>query len=136
VENHEGGAEPLQALETGWAAESESALLRDFLTRSKKQAPRGCRARLHAYKHRLHALRCDYANARLRVLDLEEQLAHSQLVIQQMRSTRAWRMRERYHCWRQTLSQWFRRLRSPGAGRTNERLASPADEVRGSCPVP
>ncbi len=129
MENCEGCVEPLQVIETGWGSENESALLRDLLARNKKSVRgRNSRARLTAYKHRLHALRCDYANARLRVLELEEQWAQAQLQIQQMQATRVWRMRERYHGWRQTISGWLRRLRSWGVRR--------ADEECDSCPAP
>ncbi|HEY7426969.1 MAG TPA: hypothetical protein VH682_22230 [Gemmataceae bacterium] len=136
MENGEVCLEQLQAIETGWGPESELALLRDLLTRSP-----GCAdpldvpndpnslARFNAYKHRLHALRCDYVNARLRVLDVEDRLTQSRLrgqqlenhvkfleaTLDQMRATLTWRVRERCRHWWWTISEWLRLRRgSPG----------------------
>jgi hypothetical protein len=83
-------------------------------------------ADLNAYKHRLQALRCEYAGARLRGLELEEQLAEARLrilhldaTLTQIYASRFWKVRERLHasplwkikegcarCWR-TVSRWL-----------------------------
>ena len=129
MENGEGCLEQLQAIETGWGPESESALLRDLLAQSLEIAdplevpsyPNPL-AGFNAYKHRLHALRCDYVNARLRVLDVEDQLTQSRLrgqqlenhvkfleaTLEQMRATLTWRVRERCRHWYRTVSEWLR----------------------------
>jgi hypothetical protein len=129
VDSGEECLEQLQAIETGWGPESESALLRDLLSRSSGLAdplevhnyPNPL-ASFNAYKHRLHALRCDYVNARLRVLDVEDQLTQSRLrglqlenhvmfleaTLEQMRATLTWRVRERCGHWYRTVSEWLR----------------------------
>src|SRR5262249_17319592 len=103
VENSEECLKQLQTIETGWAPEGESALLRDLLTPSHGSANR------NAYKHRLHALRRDYVNAHLRTLDLEDQLSQARLrilrlearvqhlsgTLEQMRARLVWKVVER-----------------------------------------
>jgi hypothetical protein len=138
VENSEGRLDQLQAIETGWGPESESALLRDLLARNPELADPlevhndpNLLARFNAYKHRLRALRCDYANARLRVLDVEDQLAQSRLrgqqlenhvkfleaTLEQMRATRTWRVREQCRRWYRMVSEWLRIRRVRGKER-------------------
>jgi hypothetical protein len=97
TEDAQGCLEQLQVIETGCGPEVESAALRDLLTRSA-----GLRDSLadpieahtypnpfagaNAYKHRLHALRCEYVQTRVRALELEEQLAHARLLIASLES--------------------------------------------------
>jgi multidrug resistance efflux pump len=73
-------------------------LLRDALGRSLEQAQD--RAELNADKHRLHALRSENCTLRLRIDDLEAQLA-------QMRATRGWKLLEKFRGWRRTVSGWL-----------------------------
>jgi hypothetical protein len=143
VENGEECLKQLQAIETGWVSEGESALLRDLLTPSHGSANR------NAYKHRLHALRRDYVNSHLRTLDLEDQLSQARLrilrlearvqhlsgTLEQMRARLVWKMVERCRRWRRMVPVWLRHLRRLGRSK-NERTASSADEVCGSCPLP
>ncbi|MHB1423425.1 MAG: hypothetical protein ACYC3I_09580 [Gemmataceae bacterium] len=123
--------EQLQAIETGYGPQVESALLLEHLKRGLGLAPSltdpteahdfpNPLARINAYKHRLHALRCDYANARLRTIELEEQLAEARLRIlrletrvkhldnvennlQQIYESSWWKVKERF-------SRWFQRI--------------------------
>jgi hypothetical protein len=135
VEREEDGElclEQLQAIETGCGPKNESTLLMDLLKRSPGLAqgladptevhtPPNPLARVNAYKHRLHALRCDYVNVSLRALELEEQLAETRLQIlrlearvqhldttlQQIYASRFWKVKERCaRCWR-TISRWL-----------------------------
>jgi hypothetical protein len=147
VENSEECLKQLQAIETGWSPEGESALLRDLLTPS--HGPTGGRADRNAYKHRLHALRRDYVNAHLRTLDLEDQLSQARLrilrlearvqhlsgTLEQMRARLVWKVEERCRRWRRMVPIWLRHLRRLGRSK-NVRTASSADEVCGSCPLP
>lgn len=88
----EPGREQLQAIATGCGPEGESALLMDLLTASPGlarsladplEAHTACNplALVNSYKHRLHSLRCEYAQAQLRLLEAEEQLAEARLQI-------------------------------------------------------
>ncbi len=75
----------------------------------------------NAYKHRLHALRCEYVNVRLRIYDLETQLDQSRYrvevlekhvrflnaTLEQMRASRAWKLVEKCNRWRRNVSQWL-----------------------------
>src|SRR5262249_12079952 len=80
--------EQLQVIETGCGPKVEAALLVDLLSRnlglgetladaSEVHNYHSPLASVNAYKHRLHALRCEYVNARLRIYDLETQLDQS-----------------------------------------------------------
>lgn len=133
--------EHLQAIATGCGPELESALLLDLLQRNGAEpnaAPNGD-AVVHACKHRLHALRCEYADvsrraieaeeqlaeARLRVLRLEARVKHLDTTLQQIHASRWWRVKERCaHCWR-PLSRWL------GHVRPREQPSPTPDEVRG-----
>jgi hypothetical protein len=132
----EAALEQLQLIETGCGPEVESEALRDLLTRSAGLADsltdpievpnyHNPLASANAYKHRLNALRCEYAQARLRALDLEEQCVRARSLIErlesrvklleapleQMKSSLAWKVAVKgFRCW-WTISQWFRRLR-------------------------
>lgn len=119
--------EQLQAIETGCAPKVESALLMDLLTQSPgldhglaDAAPvPNSLAGVHAYKHRLHALRCEYADARLRALEMEEQLAEARLQILrlearvqhldgtlgQIYASRWWKVKERCARWWRMVSR-------------------------------
>lgn len=103
--------ETIHLLETGSEPRIETALLRELLARSPQLAncladstePLNSRhplAGVNAYKHRLHALRCENVNLRLRVHDLETQLSG-------MRATRGWQLLEKYRCWRRTMWGWI-----------------------------
>ncbi|HWG42686.1 MAG TPA: hypothetical protein VN688_07860 [Gemmataceae bacterium] len=122
-----GDMEQLQTVETGWGPASESALLIDLLTcndPTDRPNDRNPLALVNAYKHRLHALRREYVNARVQTLDHEEQLAESRLhiarleahihhletTLEDMRSTRVWRAAVMCNRWRRTLSQCLRRI--------------------------
>lgn len=109
----EPGPEPIHLLETGSGPRVETALLRELLARSPQLAE--CLADrtetrnnphplagVNAYKHRLHALRCENINLRLRVHDLETQLSR-------MRATRGWQLLEKYRRWRRTVFGWLRK---------------------------
>jgi hypothetical protein len=131
--NNEPCREPLQVIETGCGPRVETALLRDLLARSPglgqaladpTEAPNDHHplAGINAYKHRLHALRCEYANVRLRVYDLETQLDQScyrievlekhirflDATLEKMRSSRGWKLVEKISRWRRRATQWLR----------------------------
>ena len=124
--------EQLQAIETGWGPKVESALLMELLNRSlgftesladPTEVQNDCNpfAILNAYKHRLHALRCEYTDTHLRRLELEEQLAEANLrilrlearvkhldtTLEQIYASRFWKVKERCaRCWR-AVSRWL-----------------------------
>jgi hypothetical protein len=127
--------EKLQAIETGSGPKVETELLRELLRRSPGlEAGLGDRHEVHnfqhplagvnAYKHRLHALRCEFVNTRLKTVELETQLARSQEQVKrlenhvrflentlhQMRASRAWQWTERCSRWHRTLRLWLRNL--------------------------
>jgi hypothetical protein len=120
------GLGQFQVIATGWSPEVESALLMDLLERSlasPAEAP-NCHAVVNAYKHRLHALRGEYADARQRATEAEEQLAEARLrilrlearvkhldtTLQQIHASRWWKVKERCaHCWR-IVARWLRRI--------------------------
>lgn len=130
-ENGELCLEQLQVVETGWGPKGESALLMDLLKRSfglvesladptEVQNVSSPLASLNSYKHRLHALRCEYADARVRGIELEEQLAEANLrilrleahvkhldgTLEQIYASRFWKVKERCaRCWR-TVLRW------------------------------
>lgn len=125
----------LHAIETGFHSESEINSLRDALTRSLDDADplelpsyRSPRARRNAYLHRLQALRRDYVNVRLRVVEVEEQLREARSLIEQMRASRGWKIVERYRRCRRMFSSCFQRLRGL-ARRDVFQTISPADEA-------
>ena len=128
--------EQLQAIETGWGPKVESALLMDLLKRSLGLAQsladptevhidHNPLASLNAYKQRLHALRCEYADARLqgiefeeqsekqlaeanlRILRLEARVKHLDGTLQQIYASRFWKVKDRCaRCWRM-VSRWL-----------------------------
>jgi|SRR5579875_431217 len=98
--------EQLYLIETERGPRSETALLKEVLRRCPEWEPE--LAYVNAYKHRLHALRCENVNLRLRIQDLETQL-------NQMRATRGWRLLEKYRRWRRMVSGWFREQTKPEA---------------------
>jgi hypothetical protein len=127
------GLDQVQVIETGWGPTVESALLVDLLQRSLQldqgladpteiQHEDNPLARMNAYKHRLHSLRCAFADARLQGMELEEQLAeahlqiqrlqaqnhHLQATLEQIHGTRWWKFRVRCApCWR-CVRSWMR----------------------------
>jgi hypothetical protein len=125
----------LHAVETGWTPAAESTLLMDLLTRSpglsqslsdptEVQDDQNPLVRVNAYKHRLHALRCEYVHAHLQTLDqgaqlaesrlriarLEERIKHLEGTLEQMQATRVWRAAVTCNRWRRTVSQYLRRI--------------------------
>jgi len=140
-EGEEGCLEQLQVVETGWGPKGETALLMDVLKRSLGLAE--CLAdptevlkgdnplvSLNHYKHRLHALRCDYADARLRGIELEEQLAEANLrilrlearvthldtTLEQIYASRFWKIKEHCaRCWRAVFRRFPNRTYSERA---------------------
>jgi hypothetical protein len=105
--------EPILLLDIGSKPRVDTALLREMLGRNPHLAK--CLADptetpnhphplagVNAYKHRLHALRCENVNLRLRVHDLETQLSR-------MRATRGWQLLERYRRWRRIVFGWLHR---------------------------
>jgi hypothetical protein len=125
----------LQAIETGSAPKAEFALLVDLLTRSPGLTatladPTEVRnyhhplASVQAYKHRMHALRVEYAQAQQRIHDLEIQLdqAHYHIevlrkhvqfldaTLERMRASRAWKTAEKCSHW---LQRFVTTLRCP-----------------------
>lgn len=131
-ENRELSLEQLQVIDTGWGPRGESALLMDLLKGSfglvesladptEVHNDPNPLANLNSYKHRLHALRCEYADARVRGIELEEQLAEANLrilrlearvkhldgTLEQIYASRFWKVKERCaRCWR-TVLQWL-----------------------------
>lgn len=104
--------EPIHLLDIGCGPRVETALLREMLARNPQLAkcladptetPNNAHphAGINAYKHRLHALRCENVNLRLRVHDLETQLSR-------MRATRGWQLLEKYRRWRRIVFGWLR----------------------------
>jgi hypothetical protein len=141
--DEEAGAcvEPFQVIATGWGPEVESALLMDLLKRSlaDSDATYNGDAVVHAYKHRLHSLRCEYADARQRAAEADEQLAEARLrilrlearvrhldtTLHQIHASRWWKVKE--WCarpWR-IVSRWLGRVRS------REQPFPTPDKVRG-----
>src|SRR5579875_2478743 len=90
--------EQLYLIETERGPRSETALLKEVLRRCPEWEPE--LAYVNAYKHRLHALRCENVNLRLRIQDLETQL-------NQMRATRGWKLLEKYSQGRRTVWRWL-----------------------------
>lgn len=131
--NTEACQEQLQVIETGCGPKVETALLMDLLARSpglgqaladptEAHNDHHPLASVNAYKHRLHALRCEYANVRLRVYDLETQLDQScyrievlekhirflDMTLEQIRASRGWKLVEKFSRWRRSAVKWLR----------------------------
>lgn len=130
--------EQLEAIETGWGPQGESALLMELLKQSPElslrltdpaEVPNGHSplAELNAYKHRLQALRGEYADARLHGIEVEEQLAearlqilrlearvkHLDITLQRIFASRFWKFRELCAgCWHFVLRRLLNRNRS------------------------
>jgi len=131
--------EQLQVIETGCGPKVEAALVVDLLSRnlgvgetladpSEVHNYHSPLASVNAYKHRLHALRCEYVNARLRIYDLETQLDQSRYrvevlekhvkfldaTLEQMRTSRGWKLVEKCSRWRRLVSGWLAgRMKKP-----------------------
>lgn len=120
----------LQVIETGCGPQVETGLLIDLLARGFRQGLtdpvevhnyHNPLASVNAYKHRLHALRCEYVAARLRIYDLETQLNQARCrvealekqvrsldaTLQQMRASRSWKLVETCSQWRRFVSGWL-----------------------------
>lgn len=133
--------EQLHVIEVGSGPKVEAALLKDLLTRSpdlqqaladpcEVQNYANTLAAVNAYKHRLHALRCEFVNVRLRIYDLETKLDQScydrevlqkrirflEATLEQMRASRAWKLAEKCSLWSRSLSQRLRRVFSAVGG--------------------
>lgn len=109
-----------QAMATGWAPAVDVGLLTDLLAQELGDAAGELAeeidgASVSALKHRLHALRCDYAEAsrrateaeeqlaeaRLRILRLEARVQHLDTTLQQIHASRWWKLKEWCApCWR------------------------------------
>jgi hypothetical protein len=107
--------EQLHAIETGSGPKVEMALLLELL----KESPgleqslvdptevhnyHNPLASINAYKQRLHAIRCEYVDLRMR---LEAELG-------QVRASRMWRVANEFNRWRQILRQYFGWFRKGG----------------------
>jgi len=128
--------EQLQVIETGCGPKVETALLVDLLSRnlglaetladpSEVHSYHNPLASVNAYKHRLHAIRCEYVSARLHIYDLEKQLNQSRYrvevlekhvqfldaTLEQMRASRGWKLVEKCSRWRKIVSGWLGRRR-------------------------
>ena len=126
--------EQLQMIETGSGPKVETELLAEMLARSpglgmsfadvrEVHSYHNPNAAVNAYKHRLHGLRCEFVNARLRIYDLETQLDQSryrveslekhlrflEATLEQMRSSRGWKLVEQCSRWRRIVSGWLLR---------------------------
>lgn len=124
--------ERLHVIETGSGPRVETTLLTDLLKRHlgldqvltdplEVQLYHNPLASINAYKHRLHALRCEYVNARMRIYDLETQLDQSRYrvevlekhvrfldgTLEQMRASRGWQLVEKCSRWRRIVSGWL-----------------------------
>lgn len=100
----------------------ESALLMDLLTRSPglgqaladpleaHNSPNPLAA-VNAYKHRLHALRCEYVNLRLDLLErcevLEKHVQFLEATLEEIRTSRAWKLVERCSRFRRIVLGWL-----------------------------
>jgi len=127
--------EQLQIIEMGCGPKVESALLVDLLSRSpgleeslvdpaEVHSYANPLAGVNAYKHRLHALRCEFVNVRLLLHELETQLEQSRYrnevlekhvhfvdaTIEEMRASRAWKWAEKCSRWRRIAAGWRERF--------------------------
>jgi hypothetical protein len=127
--------ERLQILETGCGPRVDTALLVDLLSRSpglekslvdpvEVHGYPNPLAAVNAYKHRLHALRCEFVNVRLRMHDLETQLNQSRYrnevlekhvrfldaTLEEMQASRAWKWVEKISRWRRIMAGWRERF--------------------------
>lgn len=136
--------EQLEVIETGSGPQVEAAFLKDLLARSPGLGPtladpfevhdyHNPLASVNAYKHRLHALRCEFVNVRLRLHELETQLTQSSYhrevlekhvqflnaTLTQMQASRAWKLAEKISRWHRLLSRWLGRLSSVARGQAS-----------------
>ncbi len=102
----EPGLEQLHLIEAGSLPRVETAILKDLLARCPEQRPSP--ADMNAYKHRLHALRCENFSLRIHIHELETR-------INQMCATRGWKLLEKFRWWRRTVSGWFSKQNEPEA---------------------
>lgn len=109
--------EQLHLIEIGSGPRIETTLLRERLARSpglgqeladptEIQNYSHPLAGVNAYKHRLHALRCENIYLRVRLQELETQL-------EQIRASRGWKLLEKYRRWRRTVGSWLGKREEP-----------------------
>lgn len=118
----------LQVIETGCGPKVETALLADLLARhlglgqaltdpvEVHNSPNPLAA-ANAYKHRLHALRCEYVSACLRIQDLETEMERKKMLekhiqfleatLAEMLASRGWKLVEKISRWRRRVSAWL-----------------------------
>lgn len=138
--------EQLQVLATGSGPKVETALLLDLLSQSpgmdkglvdpaELHGYPNPLAAINAYKHRLHALRCEFVNVRLSLHELETQLTQSRYrnevlekhvrfldaTLEEMRSSRAWKWVQKCSRWRRIVTAWCERLRQIARGSLHEK---------------
>lgn len=100
--------EQLQAIETGSGPKVETELLFELFKRSpgleqslvdptEVHNYHNLLASVNAYKHRLHAIRCEYVDLRMR---LESEL-------NQVRASRMWRLANELHRWGKLLRNYL-----------------------------
>lgn len=87
-------------------------------------------ASVNAYKHRMHALRCEYVTLRLRNDDLETQVSELarhirflEATLEQMRASRGWKLVEKCSQWRRSARRWLQRLPGWPKSKPRERIA-------------
>ncbi|MGH7169414.1 MAG: hypothetical protein ACRELG_03950 [Gemmataceae bacterium] len=127
--------EQLQVIETGCGPRVEAALLMELLSRSPSlekslvdpaevHSYHNPLAAVNAYKHRLHALRCEFVNVRLLLHERETQLNQSRYrnevlekhvqfldaTLEEMRASRAWKWVEKCSRWRRIAAGWSERF--------------------------
>lgn len=141
----EAGGEPcleeLQVIETGSGPQVEAVLLKELLAQSpglratladpfEAHQYQGPLAGVNAYKHRLHALRCEFVNVRLRLHEMETQLTQSNYhrevlqkhvqfldtTLAQIRSSRAWQWTEKFSRWHRRIMHCFAHVFSTARG--------------------
>ena len=123
--------EQLQVLETGCGPKVETTLLMHLLSQSpdldrslvdpaELHGYPNPLAAINAYKHRLHALRCEFVNVRLSLHERETQLHQSRYrnevlekhvqfldaTLEEMRASRAWKWVEKCSRWRRIVAGW------------------------------
>lgn len=127
--------EQLQVIETGSGPKVETALLLESLKRSpgleqslvdpvEVHNYHNALADINAYKHRLHAIRCEYVELRMR---LESELVQVRMRLEselaQVRASTMWRLANEFHRWRKLLVQYIRSFRRRGDSSTGKRAA-------------